>query len=86
MIAFRLVFLFIAAIVSQTSVLTFTRVPNPITVGEPQAITYSTNDTTSPISIILKKGPANGLVKIEVLTGKHLQFDDFEPDAERVSF
>lgn len=32
---------------AQSSVLTFTRVPNPITDGEPAALIYSTNDTSS---------------------------------------
>jgi len=32
---------------AQSSVLTFTHVPNPITDGQAQAITYSTNDTAS---------------------------------------
>ena len=32
---------------AQSAVLTFTNVPNPITDGQAQAITYATNDTTS---------------------------------------
>lgn len=32
---------------AQSSVLTFTNVPNPITDGQPQAITFATNDTSS---------------------------------------
>lgn len=32
---------------AQSTVLTFTNVPNPITDGQPQAITYATNDTTT---------------------------------------
>ena len=32
---------------AQSSVLTFTHVPNPITDGQAQAVTYSTNDTAS---------------------------------------
>lgn len=57
--------------VTQSAVLTFTRVPNPVTCGEPQAITYSTDDDTTPVSIILRKGPANNLTTIDVLTSKH---------------
>lgn len=36
---------------AQSTVLTFTNVPNPITDGQPQAITYATNDTTT-VSVI----------------------------------
>lgn len=36
-----------AAAAAQSAVLTFTRVPNPITDGQPQAITYATNDTNT---------------------------------------
>ena len=36
---------------AQSAVLTFTNVPNPITDGQAQAITYATNDTTS-VSIL----------------------------------
>jgi len=32
---------------AQSTVLSFTHVPNPITDGQAQAITYMTNDTTS---------------------------------------
>lgn len=32
---------------AQSSVLTFTNVPNPITDGQAQAITYATNDTSN---------------------------------------
>lgn len=32
---------------AQSSVLTFTNVPDPITDGQPQAITFATNDTSS---------------------------------------
>lgn len=32
---------------AQSSVLTFTNVPNPVTDGKAQAITYATNDTSS---------------------------------------
>lgn len=59
---------FAALAAAQSAVLTFTRVPNPITDGEPQAITYSTNDTDSPVTIILRKGPANNLQTVDTLT------------------
>jgi hypothetical protein len=32
---------------AQSTVLTFTNVPNPITDGQAQAITYATNDTAN---------------------------------------
>lgn len=53
---------------AQSQVLFFTRVPNPMTDGEPQAITYSTNDTDTPVEIILQKGNANNLQTVDVLT------------------
>jgi hypothetical protein len=53
---------------AQSAVLTFTRVPNPVTDGEPQAITYATNDTTSPVTIILRKGTSKNLQTIATLT------------------
>ena len=36
-----------ALVTAQSSVLTFTKVPNPVTDGQAQAITYATNDTTT---------------------------------------
>lgn len=53
---------------AQSAVLTFTNVPNPITDGQAQAITYATNDTTSPVSIILRQGPSGNLQDVETLT------------------
>lgn len=53
---------------AQSAVLTFTRVPNPITDGEPQAILYATNDTQSPVTLILRQGAANDLTTIQTLT------------------
>jgi len=38
---------------AQSSVLTFTNVPNPITDGQAQAITYATNDTSSVCDRVL---------------------------------
>jgi len=38
---------FAAFAAAQSTVLTFTHVPNPVTDGHPQAITYATNDTSS---------------------------------------
>lgn len=60
-------------VVSQSKVLSFTRVPNPMTDGEPQAITYATNDTNSPVSIILKQGAVDDLEVVDVLTSKYGQ-------------
>lgn len=53
---------------AQSSVLSFTRVPNPVTAGQPQAITYSTNDTSSPVTILLRKGSSNNLQTVSILT------------------
>lgn len=57
-----------ASAAAQSAVLTFTRVPNPITDGEPQAILYATNDTSTPVTIILRKGNPNDLQTVDVLT------------------
>ncbi len=43
-------------------------VPNPITDGEPAAITYSTNNTNSPVTIILRQGQQQNLQTIDTLT------------------
>lgn len=42
-----LVAAFAALAAAQSTVLTFTNVPNPITDGQPQAILYATNDTSN---------------------------------------
>ena len=55
-------------VAAQSQVLTFTHVPNPVTDGEPQAITYATNDTTHPVTIILRQGQQRNLDTIETLT------------------
>ncbi|KAK4560844.1 hypothetical protein LTR86_005424 [Recurvomyces mirabilis] len=55
-------------VAAQSTVLTFTHVPNPITDGQAQAITYSTNDTTTPVTIILRKGVQTDLQTISTLT------------------
>jgi hypothetical protein len=54
---------------AQSAVLSFTNVPNPVTDGQAQAITFRTNDTSSPISITLRQGLAGDLQDVEVLTG-----------------
>ncbi|CZT24734.1 uncharacterized protein RCC_10462 [Ramularia collo-cygni] len=53
---------------AQSSVLSFTRVPSPITAGEPQALTYATNDTETPVTIRLRKGPSGNLDTIATLS------------------
>ena len=40
---------------AQSSVLTFTKVPNPVTDGQAQAITYATNDTTTVSNAIARQ-------------------------------
>ena len=52
---------------AQSSVLFFTRVPNPITDGEPQAIIYTSNDTSLPVQILLRKGNPAKLRTVDVL-------------------
>jgi len=59
---------FAALAAAQSAVLTFTNVPNPITDGQAQAITFATNDTSSPVSIILRQGPSDNLQDVETLT------------------
>lgn len=59
---------FAAFAAAQSTVLTFTRVPNPVTDGEAAAITYATNDTDAPVTIILRKGPSGNLKTVDVLT------------------
>ena len=59
---------FAAFAAAQSEVLQFTHVPNPITDGEPQAITYTTNDTQTPVTIILRKGQIGNLDTIATLT------------------
>jgi len=59
---------FAAIAAAQSSVLTFTRVPNPVTAGSAEAITYATNDTSSPVTIILRKGPSDDLQNVSTLT------------------
>ncbi|KJX95930.1 extracellular matrix protein [Zymoseptoria brevis] len=51
-----------------SEVLYFTRVINPVTAGMQTAITYATNDTTSPVTILLKKGPSGDLKTVSTLT------------------
>ncbi|KAK5694362.1 hypothetical protein LTR17_024881 [Elasticomyces elasticus] len=53
---------------AQSASLTFTHVNNPITDGQAQALTYSTNDTATPVTIILRKGLATDLQTVATLT------------------
>ncbi|KAK5174313.1 uncharacterized protein LTR77_001393 [Saxophila tyrrhenica] len=57
-----------ACVAAQSKVLFFTHVPNPITDGEAAAITFSTNDTESPITIILRQGQQGNLQTVMTLT------------------
>lgn len=41
---------------AQSAVLSFTNVPTPVTVGQQVALTFATNDTASPVTILLRKG------------------------------
>lgn len=53
---------------AQSSVLSFTHVPDPMTDGEQQAILFQTNDTTTPATILLRKGPSGNLQTVETVT------------------
>jgi hypothetical protein len=41
---------------AQSSTLSFTRVPNPVTVNQQIAITYATANPNEPVTILLRKG------------------------------
>ncbi|KAK0306794.1 hypothetical protein LTR01_006090 [Friedmanniomyces endolithicus] len=49
---------FAAIATAQSKVLNFTAVPAPFTDGQAYALTYATNDTTSPVTIVLLQGPS----------------------------
>ena len=55
---------------AQSDVLTFTRVPNPITDGENAVILWSTNDTNTDVTLTLRKGNPNNLNTVYVITTK----------------
>jgi len=53
---------------AQSSTLSFTNVPTSVTVGKSYTIEWKTTDTTSPITITLRKGPSGNLQTISTLT------------------
>jgi len=53
---------------AQSSTLSFTKVPTSVTVGQSYTIEWKTSDTTSPITITLRKGPSGNLKTISTLT------------------
>ncbi|KAK4635232.1 hypothetical protein CLAFUW4_00593 [Fulvia fulva] len=57
-----------AAAQGTSSTLYFTRVPSPITAGQQTALTYATGDTTSPVTILLRKGNPGDLKTVATLT------------------
>ncbi|EMC93601.1 hypothetical protein BAUCODRAFT_150900 [Baudoinia panamericana UAMH 10762] len=59
---------FAALAAAQSTVLTFTYVPNPMTDGQPQALTYTTNDSFTPVTILLRQGLPRNLETIMTLT------------------
>ena len=64
-----LVCLFGALVAAQSEVLFFSRVPNPITDGEPAAILWSTNDTSNPVVLTLLQGlNTSNLATVKVIT------------------
>ncbi|KAK1075814.1 hypothetical protein LTR12_001426 [Friedmanniomyces endolithicus] len=59
---------FAAIAAAQSKVLNFTAVPAPFTDGQAYALTYATNDTNSPVTIVLLQGPsATGLQPVATL-------------------
>ncbi|KAK0278072.1 hypothetical protein LTR35_009394 [Friedmanniomyces endolithicus] len=59
---------FAAIAAAQSRVLNFTAVPAPFTDGQAYALTYATNDTNSPVTIVLLQGPsATGLQPVATL-------------------
>ncbi len=63
-----LVSLFVALTVADSSVLYFTRVPSPITDGEQSVLLWSTNDTTTPVEIILLSGLSQPYKTVQTVT------------------
>lgn len=53
---------------AQSSTLSFTNVPTSVIVGKSYTIEWKTTDTTSPITITLRKGPSGNLQTISTLT------------------
>ncbi|KXS93684.1 hypothetical protein AC578_8002 [Pseudocercospora eumusae] len=53
---------------AQSNPLGFTKVPNPVTVGKPNVITYMTNDNDTPVTILLRRGDSNNLHTVKTLT------------------
>ncbi|OCK96973.1 uncharacterized protein K441DRAFT_26440 [Cenococcum geophilum 1.58] len=57
-----------SAALAQSDTLSFTNVPTSVTVGNSYPIEWKTSDTTSPITILLRKGPSGNLLTISTLT------------------
>jgi len=57
-----------SAALAQSSTLSFTNVPTSVIVGQSYKIEWKTTDTTSPITITLRKGPSGNLQTISTLT------------------
>lgn len=53
---------------AQSDVLSFTRVPNPVTDGEVNVLLWSTNNTKTPVEIILQQGPITQLKNVTTVT------------------
>ena len=53
---------------AQTPALTFNSVPNPMSVGVAQTITYGAPDLASPVTIVLRRGAATDLATLATLT------------------
>lgn len=53
---------------AQSATLLFTKVPTSATVGTSYTLEWKTNDSTSPVTILLRKGPSDNLKTISTLT------------------
>ncbi|EME87482.1 uncharacterized protein MYCFIDRAFT_75334 [Pseudocercospora fijiensis CIRAD86] len=58
----------LVALATAANPLGFTKVPNPVTVGKENVITYMTNDNKTPVTILLRRGDSNNLQIVKTLT------------------
>merc|ERR1711881_288653 len=53
---------------AQSTTLTFTEVPQTVTDGQEQTIRYTSEDNSTPVTILLRKGPSENLQTVSTLT------------------
>merc|ERR1712072_1479247 len=53
---------------AQSTTLTFTEVPQTVTDGQEQTIRYTTDDNSTAVTILLRKGPSENLQTVSTLT------------------